>query len=213
MTIDEFKNIFKNNQNFEELINLKIIFNDLMIGPSNLTKNMLDYRGNKIDGWSSDEKRGNKEYKPPIGLIGFGLKVLDKYEKNIWIGNNNSIGEWPVAYHGVGTNQSSDHVKTIVGLIYRDTFKIGKRQAHNYFKDIYHPGKKVGNGVYCMTSIQAAEAYAGISEINDIKYKTVLMARIKPEAIGHCKCESFNWVVNGTTDEIRPYRILFKKYE
>ena len=57
-----------------------------------------------------------------------------------------------------------------------------------------------------------ADKYAGISEINGIKYKTVLMVRVKQEAIRHCKCEDY-WVVNGTTDEIRPYRILYKKYD
>ena len=61
------------------------------------------------------------------------------------------------------------------------------------------------------------EQYVGISEINGIKYKTVLMVRVKPEEIRHCdSCSDsralYNyWVVNGTTDEIRPYRILYKK--
>ena len=43
------------------------------------------------------------------------------------------------------------------------------------------------------------------------------MVRVKPDAIRHCdSCSDsrapYNyWVVNGTTDEIRPYRILYKK--
>ena len=61
------------------------------------------------------------------------------------------------------------------------------------------------------------EQYAGISVINGVKYKTVLMVRVKPEAIRYCdQCfgsrAPYNyWVVNGTEDEIRPYRILYKK--
>ena len=58
--------------------------------------------------------------------------------------------------------------------------------------------------------------YAGISDINGKSYKTVLMVRVKPDAIRHCDvCDDSRapydyWVVNGTTDEIRPYRILYK---
>ena len=36
------------------------------------------------------------------------------------------------------------------------------------------------------------------------------MVRVKPDAIRQCECYKDYWVVNGTTDEIRPYRILYK---
>ena len=82
---------------------------------------------------------------------------------------------------------------------------------HKDCYDVFHPGQKVGRGVYCTPSIKTAgDYYSGISEINGIKYKTVLMVRVKPEAIRHCKCYDY-WVVNGTTAEIRPYRILYQK--
>ena len=38
------------------------------------------------------------------------------------------------------------------------------------------------------------------------------MVRVKPEAIRGCEDSGDYWVVNGTTDEIRPYRILYKEY-
>ena len=39
----------------------------------------------------------------------------------------------------------------------------------------------------------------------------VLMVRVKPDAIRVCNCINGNeWIVNGTTHEIRPYRILYK---
>ena len=37
------------------------------------------------------------------------------------------------------------------------------------------------------------------------------MVRVKPNARRYCADQSDYWVVNGTTDEIRPYRILYKK--
>ena len=167
-----------------------------------------------------NEKRGNIDYHPPLGWIGIGLKVLDKYDNgdNSWIGMNNSPGEWCVAYHGVARGQSSNDVKKVTGLIVKDTFKAGRGQMHADCPDQYHPGKTVGVGVYCTPTIKTAgDQYAGISVINGVKYKTVLMVRVKPEAIRHCdQCSDsrapYNyWVVNGTTDEIRPYRILYKK--
>ena len=37
------------------------------------------------------------------------------------------------------------------------------------------------------------------------------MARIRPDRIRYCKEMDFYWILNGNTDEIRPYRILIKK--
>ena len=39
-------------------------------------------------------------YNPPLGWIGIGLNVWDKYDDgdNTWIGMSNAKGEWCVAY-------------------------------------------------------------------------------------------------------------------
>ena len=122
-----------------------------------------------------------------------------------------------MAYHGVGSLQSSDNVKDITGKIVKTQFKAGGRQAHSECQDQFHPGEKVGDGVYCTPTIKTAEGYAGVSNIKGVNYKTVLMVRVKPSALRHCDTCSdsrapYNyWVVNGTTDEIRPYRILYKR--
>ena len=93
---------------------------------------------------------------------------------------SNSPGEWCVAYHGVANGQSSDVVKKVTGLICKTTFKAGGGQAHESCDDQYHPGKKVGVGVYCTPTIKtASDQYAGISEINGERYKTVLMVRVQ----------------------------------
>ena len=181
------------------------------MGACRLSKDQLDPRGNRVDGWGIGEKRGGKEYDPPLGWKGIGLRVMDKYGDNKWIGMNNIPNEWCVAYHGVGYGQSSENVKKVTGLIYKGNFKAGKGQAHKDCYDQYHKGKKVGEGVYCTPYIKTAEKYAGISLINGKSYKTVLMVRVKPESIRGCTClKNDYWVVNGTNDEIRPYRILYK---
>ena len=213
LTIEEFSKKYKNNENFEKLIGLKEIIEDIFLSKCRLSPNHLDSRGNKIDGWSLNEKRGNKLYDPPIGWIGLGLKVIDKYEDNKWLGKNNSKGEWCIAYHGIANSQSSENVKMITGNIIKSQFKNGSAQMHRNCDDEYHPGKKVGNGVYFSSSIKFAEKYAGIVDIKGKKFKIVLMVRVKPEAIRHCSCNSYIWVVNGTCNEIRPYRILYKKID
>ena len=208
---NEFINKFKNDNEFKELSNLKEIHQDLVMKGCKLARNQLDPRGNRNDGWGVGECRGGKPYNPPIGWNGIGLKVFDKYGNNTWLGMNNSPGEWCVAYHGVGVNQAPKDVKKVTNLIYTGSFKKGSRQAHKDCNDIYHYSKKVGEGVYCTPNVSTAEGYAGISDVNGKNYKTVLMVRVKPSAIRQCTCIKDYWVVNGTTDEIRPYRILYKQ--
>ena len=211
---NQFVNKFKNDPEFKELSNLKDIHEYVIMGGVKLTRNQLDPRGNRNDGWGVGEKRGGKDYNPPIGWNGIGLKVLDRYDEgdNTWIGMNNSPGEWCVAYHDVGRNKDCDTVKKITVKIFNESFKKGAAQAHEHCPDIFHPGNKVGEGVYVTPNIGTAEQYyCGLSNINGTKYKTVLMVRVKPSAIRHCEDSGDYWVVNGTTDEIRPYRILYKK--
>ena len=93
------------------------------MGTCKLSKKQLDARGNRNEGWGEGEYRGNKPYDPPLGWIGIELKVLDKYDDNIWIGMDNVDGEWCVAYHGVAVDQDSDDVKKITGLIYKENLK------------------------------------------------------------------------------------------
>jgi len=211
LSLQEFKDKFKDEP---ELNNLKEIHSDVLCGGCKLGKACLDPNGNRIDGWGIGEKRGNKPYDPPIGWIGIGLKVMNKYGDNTWIGMNNSEGEWCVAYHGVGNGKKSDEVKQATNLIYSGgKFKNNTgAQYHKSCEDRFHPGKEVGMGAYCTPKIDKAEYYAGISEINNTKYKTVLMVRVDPDKIRACECQEGDyWVTDGTIDQIRPYRILYKK--
>ena len=211
LSLSEFKNKYVNNQNFQKLLELKIIYYDLISGVFRFTPDMLDSRGNKINGWSENQKRGNRNYESPVGWIGIGLNVIDKYENNNWLGNNNINGEWNVAYHAVGRGKSSDIIKDIIARIFKSGYIQANYQMHANCDDINHSGEKVGKGIRVTPSISIAEEYAGELEINGIKYKTVLMVRVKPEAVRQCNCPNSFWVVNGISDEIRLYRILFKR--
>ena len=209
---NQFVNKFKNDNEFKELRHLKEIHSDVILGGCKIFQKDLDPRGNRSEGWGVGEYRGGKPYNPPIGWTGIGLKVMDKYGDNTWLGMNNSSGEWCVAYHGVARGQNSDKVKYVTGNIFKgEKFIVGKNQVHTNCQDVFHPGKTVGDGVYCTPTISTAESYAGYSDINGNRYATVLMVRVNPKAIRHCTDSGDYWVVDGTTNQIRPYRILYKK--
>ena len=215
LDLDDWKMKLKNDYEYPEFQCIKGINKGAIMSSCKLTKKMLDPRGDRTEGWGINESRGGKPYYPPLGWIGIGLNVLDKYDNgnNNWIGMINSSDEWCVAYHGVGRYKSSDEVKYITGKIINTEFKAGEAQAHEDHDNINRPGTKVGKGVYCTPNIETACDYSGESTINGKTYKTVLMVRVKPSIIRQCNCDYAKdyWVVNGTKDEIRPYRILYKE--
>ena len=213
LDIRELKKKFQNDVNFPKLQYLKEIHQTAIMEGCKLSRNQLDARGNRVIGWAEFEKRGNKEYYPPKKWIGIGLKVMDKYDNgdNTWMGMNNIKGEWCVAYHGVAKGKKSKDVQNITKSIINDTFHAGPGQLYSSHDDMYHPGKKVGDGVYITPKIEMARDYAGITSINNENYKTVLMVRVNPEVIRASSKMPDYWVVNGTPDEIRPYRILYKR--
>ena len=206
---DEFYDKYKNHSQIEELMFLKNIHQEIL-DKCELTKNMLDAKGNKIDNWPSDEKRGNKIYDAPIGWIGFGLKVLSLYEDDLWLGKNNNQNEWSVAYHGVG--KFTKTVLEAVYSIFNSCYIAGPAQIHRECPDLFHSGFKVGQGVYLSPKIKYAELYAGKVSLSNKIFKIVLMNRVKNSKIRSCSCskDGYNYVVNGKTDEVRPYRILLK---
>ena len=180
---DELLNKFKNEK--DELGKLKDIEKGIIFEGCLLTSSMLDYRGNNKDGgWAPDgQKRGGEPYIPPKGWIGYGLKVLDVYSDNNWIGMNNGPGEWIVAYHGVARSSKPKEVARITGLIVDGGFKPSEWGKATDDPDLRHPGKTCGLGVYCSPDINYAAGYAGITEFNNEKYQCVLMLRVKPDKI------------------------------
>ena len=119
LDLNQFINKFKYDPEFAELKNLKDIHEDVIMGVIKLSKDQLDPEGNRKYGWGIGEQRAGINYDPPLGWTGIGLKVKGKYDNgdDTWIGMNNVKGEWCVAYHGVGRNQSSYNVKKVVGKI------------------------------------------------------------------------------------------------
>ena len=217
--INKFKEKFNNQNDYKELNNLKQIQKDLIIEGCNLNINMLDSKGNKEFNWSKGEKRGGFDYiPPPKGWKAFGINVLNKYDNgnNDWLSKNGNKNEWAVAYHGIGVKMGSGFtLEKVTNCILKEGFKPGHGQAYSDSDDERHPGQKVGIGVYCSPDPLVMEEYADDAEtstsVNGKKFMMGFMIRVKPDKIRYSKYMKEYWVLNGKTDEMRPYRILVKE--
>ena len=213
LKISEFKERFKNS---DKLKYLKEIHKTLIMEACKLSPNMLDPKGNRISGWPDGEERGGLPYYSPKGWMGFGLKVTGKYDNgnDDWLECNGNKNEWAVAYHGVGSSMAAS-LEEAVGNICKGGYKIGKSQEYKDKENANKPGTKVGIGIYCsprpLDLEQYADYYKSSTVIKGEHYIMGLMMRVKPDKIRYYKNIPNYWVLNPTTDEMRPYRILVKE--
>lgn len=186
-------------KNIPDLCTLKEVNQENIIEGIILNRCMLDPSGdNKDGGWGYYEKRGGEDYLPPEGWDRYGLNVVDKYDNgnNDWLMHDNRKGEWCVAYSWLSYDNENDF-----------------NQKYENDNDIKHSGQKVGKGIYCTQNPEIMEELTEAVYIKGEKYKLGLMLRVNPAKI---RCPENNeelWVVEGQTDEIRPYGLLIKKIE
>ena len=55
------------------------------------------------------------------------------------------------------------------------------------------------------------DSYAKKTKNNGKTYKMGFMMRVKPDKIRYSNSKKDYWVLDGTTEQIRPYRILIKE--
>jgi len=96
--------------------------------------------------------------------------------------------------------------------VHRNKKNINKRYKASDINNDH--SKTVGIGVYCSPNPDVMNGYAKISSIaiNGKHYKMGFMMRVKPDKIRISESEPDYWVLDGTTDEMRPYRIMLKEY-
>ena len=196
-----------------EFKNIKNIEKTILLTGCKLNPYMLDARGNNKDGgWGFNEMRGGNLYYPPEGWVGYGVRVVDRFDKgnNAWLGYNNTGNEWSVAYHGIAFGGSIKGNNTIKSQIKTDLKKgIGKQFKNS--NDAFHIGQKVGEGVYVTPFPKYMEKYCGEFFCCGKSYKIGFMTRVMPKRIRCPEEKKYIWVINGTDNEIRPYRILIKE--
>lgn len=176
----------------------------------------LSNPGNNIEGnWENENnevnKRGGKLFTlPENNCIALGLDVINKYgNDNDWLSCDGRKGEWSIAYHVPSTRlKLCDKLDDVIKNIIENNLKPGIGQAFCNHDDEYHPGKKIGVGVYCSPDYNVAKVHGGIIDIKGKKYRVIFMLRVKPDCIRHPNSSCY-WILNGNFSEIRPYRLLF----
>ena len=157
------------------------------------------------------QKRGGEEYIQPLEWTVYAMNVSGKYDfgNNTWLGNNNSIGEFAVAYYGINNlvNKNMNMMNNIMSLM-------GNLETGQTFvgvKNIRKQGHSCKAGAYFYKNPKYAENSSEIIKIAGFEYKVMFMCRVKPSKI--MQPENFKdcWILSPTPDEVRPYKILIKK--
>ena len=225
--LNTFNNIMPNNFNMNLNFNMNTNLQqkkDILINGCHVPINLLDSRGDIENDWDTGRKSGPpgylKDYFPPIGWTGIGLKVLDLYDNkdNRWLGNSNQDGEWYIAYHGI-------KAINIISSIINNGFKRGPFQGYKDYQNINPLSNReypfCGEGVYFFPYFDDVKSNAYLLNYNGIKFRVILMCRINPYKARACKYGINNhelFIVNGDRlddnfwrkrdDEVRLYRIL-----
>ena len=87
----------------------------------------------------------------------------------------------------------------------------GINQQFENNMDLFNLGKKVGEGIIVTPKPTIMEEHCGIFDCYGKKYKIGFMTRVMPKKIRCPDAQDDFWVINGTDNEIRPYRILIKE--
>ena len=192
---DYLMNTFMNYPELSKLIEVK---KENIIEGIILNKCMLEPRGNSKDGqWGYYEKRGGEDYYPPDGFDRYGLNVYKKYDNcnDDWLSYDGRPGEWCIAYSWLTNDKNANNLS----------------DQYENDDDSRNEGKKVGKGIYCSQLPDKMEEYSQAIDIKGNKFQLGLMLRVNPIKIRAPKSTEDFWVVNGDSDEIRPYGILIKK--
>ena len=196
---------------------------NILINGCNVPPNIFDSRGDCVNSWDTGRKNGPpgflKDYIPPIGWTGIGLKVLNLYDNgdNTWLGTTNKVGEWYIAYHGIKT------INSISGII-NNGFRRGPFQLFKNERNVNPLNNNIypicGEGVYFLPDFNDVKQNAYVLTYSEIKFRVIFMCRINPYKVKICRYidNKEAWIVNGDRlndiegkkydDEVRLYRIL-----
>ena len=196
---------------------------DILINGCYVPPHIFDSRGDCVNNWETGRKNGPpgylKDYIPPIGWTGIGLKVLNLYDNgdNRWLGTTNHVGEWYIAYHGIKT------LNSIAGIIYNG-FRRGPYQACKNERNLNPLNNNFyqicGEGVYFIPDFNDVKQNTNILNYSGINFRVIFMCRINPYKVRICRYGNNKeaWIVNGDRlndtygkkydDEVRLYRIL-----
>ena len=142
-----------------------------------------------LDG-SQQFTRGGYPYYRPCGWNRIAIKVLGKYQNDIWLGKTGggSKGEWAVTYHGTNSD--------VFNNIANEGYIVGN-------------GDAFGRGVYSTPKIDKAARYASPFNYDGINYIGVFQNRVNPRGVNF-EYNGHYWVCPDE-DDVRPYGLCVKK--
>ena len=154
-----------------------------------------DFTGRKDDG--TRLMRGGYQFYRPYGWKKIALKVLNRYSDNVWLGPNglrvdDAPGEWPVSYHGSGTNEAAETIA-----------QYGSRQSKG-------KGLVYERGIFMAPAIAVAAKYANTFEHGGRRYRMVLQNRVSPQGLKMIGGAEEYWV-QPNPDFVRPYGICIQE--
>lgn len=215
----EEKNLESSLKNIEEIKELQRIHRTVLIEGCKLSTSIFDQKGNNKDPfWGKDEKRGGEDYIPPLGWIGYGLKVENKFDNgnNNWLSYWNSKNEYAIAYFPIRNYyEDSEEIKKLTqSLANLNLMDVNSDSFYEIFENEDNIGKikkgKCGKGIYLYQDIKIAEKQASIVDVNGVRYKILIMCRVNPNKIRIPEKFPNVWILNSDSFEIRQYRILIK---
>ena len=106
---------------------------------------------------------------------------------------------------------NGNQIKQIIKTIVHDNLKPGAGQAFQGARDSRHPGKLCNTGVYITPNLNVATQYAGVIPLGGKNYRLVIMVRVNPSFIREPETQKGYWIVDGKSDQLRPYRLLIKE--
>ena len=196
----------------QEKQHLEELTNTYLIEECKCDSKYLDSRGNTFFYFCpTDSQRGGERYNVPVGWTAFGIEVLNRYGKDDWLSCDGKEGEWAVAYHGFGRSMSGPQLKGLIKTIIHDNLRPGGGQAFGGARDSRHKGQLCGNGVYITPNIEIARSYAGFIQLGKKTYNIVIMVRVNPKYIREPETQPDYWIVDGKSEQLRPYRLLIKE--
>ena len=206
INIEDIENFLKSEH---LIITSNLLLNNMILSPCIFETNFCK----RENFWSKKKsQRGGKEYIPPWGWYGISLKVSQKYEKNMaWLGKKNTNGEWIVAYHAIGNGNIFNRILNILdGNLKSEEIKLYKKDKNIEKNSNKYP--YCGEGLLCGPDIKDVEKLADKRSLGlyNIKFQFALMNRVSPNKIRNPGIFPVCWILSGNSDEIRPYRLLFK---
>ena len=195
--ISEEKNVKNSLYILNSMFSLK---KNYLIESCQINANKLDKRYDAIYFKSEEnDKIDGEKYYPPIGWFGIGLKNVK--EPN-----------GPIAYLTFNKKLNKEPLQKILNeIIEKKNLDCLEKQSEKKEFDKRN-WSAVGKGIYLFPNIEIAEKYTGTFDINNKKYKIVILVKVVKDKIKEPKHNKLGyWVVE--KEYAKLCRILFKEID